>query len=502
MNCMISDKWFKVELSEIIDILDLYRIPVNSDERHKRIFGRQQDELYPYYGATGIVGQIDDFLFNGEYILLGEDGAPFLDPFKDKAYIANGKFWVNNHAHIMRSYTSNKFYMYFLNTISYHDYVSGTTRLKLNQASLKQILCPLPPLPEQRAIVSKIEQLFSDLDNGIDNLKTAKQQIKVYRQAVLKKAFEGELTREWRAVGEGHDLSQRCDLSQQIQTERKKAYNKRMEEWNQKVKEWVASGKSGKKPVKPSEPKQLAPLTENILPELPEGWGWIKLGIISEEPKYGTSKKCDYHIDGIGVLRIPNIGDNIIDDSDMKYAEFDEDEISTYDLKEGDILIIRSNGSVDLVGKTALIRTNDIKYLFAGYLIRLRPISDYINSNYLINCLSSVLLRNQIESVAKSTSGVNNINSNEIMNLLIPLCPLPEQNQIVQEIETRFSVCDNMEKNIDEALQKADALRQSILKKAFEGRLLTDEELEAARKEPDWEPAEKLLEKIKKEKKE
>lgn len=265
----------------------------------------------------------------------------------------------------------------------------------------------IPPLETQKAIVSKIEELFSELDKGIEDLKTAQQQLKTYRQSVLKWAFEGKLT-------------------------------------NKDVKDG----------------------------ELPEGWEMVNMSKVIEKPKYGTSKKCDYNIKGKGVLRIPNIAKGIVDSKDLKFAKFDEKEIETYSLKEGDILTIRSNGSVDLVGKCALISKKDEGYLYAGYLIRLRPIMNKVNPKYLINILTSIDLRNQIEEKAKSTSGVNNINSEELSTLKIQLPPLKEQHRIVQEIESRLSVADKMEESIAQSLQQAEALRQSILKKAFSGELV------------------------------
>lgn len=191
--------WSVTQLERICDILDSIRVPINNAERNVRVAGKSPSQLYPYYGATGEVGKIDDFIFKGEYVLIGEDGAPFLDPVKAKAYVVTGEFWVNNHAHVLKSHTSNKYLCHYLNQISYSNFVTGTTRLKLNQASLKKIPVLVPPLNEQKRIVAKIEELFSELDNGIAALKTAREQLKVYRQAVLKHAFEGKLTAQWRA---------------------------------------------------------------------------------------------------------------------------------------------------------------------------------------------------------------------------------------------------------------------------------------------------------------
>lgn len=176
------------KLSEVADILDSFRKPINSTERTKRIQGKTENKLYPYYGATGQVGLIDEYLTDGEYVLVGEDGAPFLEPFKNKSYIIRGKAWVNNHAHILsgkKDVLSNQYLNYFLNSFDYRNYVNGTTRLKLTQGNLTQIPIPLPPLPTQQAIVSRIETLFAELDKAVQHLRTAQQQIKTYRQTVL-----------------------------------------------------------------------------------------------------------------------------------------------------------------------------------------------------------------------------------------------------------------------------------------------------------------------------
>ena len=189
----MSNCWNIVPFTAAVDICDALRKPINSSERASRIAEKKQSELYPYYGATGQVGFIDDYITDGEYVLLGEDGAPFLDAYAPKAYIINGKTWVNNHAHVLRSKTNNKFLCYYLNSFNYKGFVSGTTRLKLTQAEMKRIPVPVPPLPEQERIVARIEELFSQLDAGVETLKEIKAQLAVYRQAVLKEAFTRQI---------------------------------------------------------------------------------------------------------------------------------------------------------------------------------------------------------------------------------------------------------------------------------------------------------------------
>ena len=260
----------------------------------------------------------------------------------------------------------------------------------------------VPPVPEQERIVSKIEELFSKLDASTAELQTAKEKLKVYRQAVLKEAFD--------------------------------------------------------------------PVSKES----------IFLKDIIEKPRYGTSKKCSYAYKkgSKAVYRIPNIcyQNGSIDHKDIKYADFSEDELKNLDLMENDLLIIRSNGSVSLVGRSSIVRAEDCEATFAGYLIRLRlkKPSDVL-SKFLHYFLESHTARTYIEYVAKSTSGVNNINSNEIGNLPVPKCDdFNTQAQVVEKIETNLSICDSIEQTIDTSLRQAEALRQSILKQAFEGKLKND----------------------------
>lgn len=177
------------------ECLDSFRKPINASERANR------EGDIPYYGATGQVGWIDDFLTNEQLVLVGEDGAPFLDLIKDKAYIIEGKAWVNNHAHILRSHfgnTGNLFLMHYLNIFNYHDFVNGTTRLKLTQGSMDTMPVPIPPLPEQQRIVDRIESLFAKLDEAKQKVQEALDSFETRKAAILHKAFTGELTAQWR----------------------------------------------------------------------------------------------------------------------------------------------------------------------------------------------------------------------------------------------------------------------------------------------------------------
>ena len=157
--------WATSQLGDVAVCLDYMREPINGTERDLRIAGKAQSALFPYYGATRQQGWIDDFIFDAELVLLGEDGIPFFDDLRPKAYLISGKTWVNNHAHVFQGIlVSNPFLMHWLNTFDYTGRVAGSTRSKLNQAKAMDIPVALPPLAEQKRIVAKVDELMALCD--------------------------------------------------------------------------------------------------------------------------------------------------------------------------------------------------------------------------------------------------------------------------------------------------------------------------------------------------
>lgn len=189
---------------------------------------------------------------------------------------------------------------------------------------IEKELLPLSPLAEQRAIVAKIEQLFSELDNGIANLKKAQEQLKIYRQAVLKKAFEGELTSEWRA--QQTDLPTADKLLEQIKEERENQNQQQLEEWNEAVKSWETNGKEGKKQGKPQKHKEPLPLDPDeiiLLGSVPNLWDIGRLEYISMNITDGDHQAPPKAKQGIPFITISNIKENKIDFTDTYFVDED-----------------------------------------------------------------------------------------------------------------------------------------------------------------------------------
>lgn len=198
------------------------------------------------------------------------------------------------------------------------------------------------------------------------------------------------------------------------------------------------------------------------------------VGCVTTDIRYGTSKKCGYDAGQTPVIRIPNIGDRRINLSDLKYADFTEKELEALALKAGDILVIRSNGSLDLVAKPALVDQKSEGFLYAGYLIRLRCNEEKVLPSFLLNVMSSRVVRDIVEITSRSTSGVNNINSKELASLKFVLPSIVEQTEIVRRVEELFTFADSIEQKANAALERVNNLTQSILAKAFRGELTAD----------------------------
>jgi len=354
----------------------------------------------------------------------------------------------------------------------------GMSREGLSKKVLEQFQIPLPPLAEQRRLVAKIDQLMSRCDEleklrgdrnqkritihtaALDRLLTAKESndfstawrfitqhfgelysvkenVVELRKAILQLAVMGKL------VDQDQNDDQASDLLNKIRTQVNDLVRQR--------KERIV----GFEPIN---------VEDETFP-LPENWLWVRLGSLLRNLRYGTSKKCAYDSPGTAVLRIPNIDvDNgRIHIDDLKYTNLFGSELQELYLKPNDLLMIRSNGSKSLVGRTAVVSETEEGLAYAGYLVRLRSFPECVYSRYLCFALSTVFVREQIERPIRTTSGVKNINSTEISNLVIPFPPLAEQRRIVAKTDQLMALCDHLDQQIDAATSKRTELLNAVM---------------------------------------
>jgi len=405
---------------------------IDSKIKHKYLL-KDGDLLFARTGAT--VGK--SFLIKGQI---------------PEAVFASYLIRVRINLDINETYIS-----YFFHSPNYWSQITegqvGIGQPNVNGTKLGQLQIPIAPIENQNIIVSKIEELFSELDKGIENLKTAQQQLKIYRQSVLKWAFEGKLTKEWRK--RGTNLNTASILLNKIQVEKENE-----------------AKRIGKK-LKPTNSLTVNDISQ--LSKLPENWRWVSLGeVISDLTDYhanGSYVKIKENVELLDIpnyaimIRATNFEKNNFNENLKYITENAYNYMSRSKLFGGEILI----GKIGNAGRIYFMPTLKSPSSLAMNLFALRFNVD-VNKYVYYHLLSSF----SKQEISKYVKGVGNptIDKNSIRSLSIALPSFEEQYQIVQEIESRLSVADKMEESITQSLQQAETLRQSILKKAFSGELI------------------------------
>lgn len=385
--------------------------------------------------------------------------------------------------------------MYLMHFLTAHDSQVKIDRMKtgindsgLNLTHDRFSAFPIivPPLPEQKRIVAKIEELFTKLDKGIESLRDAQERLKLYRQSLLKHAFEGKLTADWRAAN-AEKLESPFQILTRLKAEREGRHRQQLADWKASTASVTLTGKKQRIPAKPRPLKALREDLRDIelpLAELPFGWSWQRLGFATCGVDYGTSAKSA-DSGATPVLRMGNLQNGEIDWTDLVYTS-DTEEAEKYKLHDGDVLFNRTN-SPELVGKSALFKGTR-QAIFAGYLVRVNQIESSVAGQLLVYYLNSIIAKKHGDNV--KTDGVNqsNINGNRLQEYPFPFCSQEEQAELLLELDAKVSNVFRIETEIETQLAKADALRQSILKQAFSGKLVPQD--------PNDEPASVLLERI------
>lgn len=466
----LPEGWVETQLENIVDILDSMRVPVNNSERQSRIAGKKENELYPYFGATGEVGKIDDYIFDEELVALGEDGVPFFDGHKNKAYMLYGKTWVNNHAHVIRAISGlshNKYLCHYLNQFDYHDYVNGGTRLKLTQANMRKLPVSLAPLAEQKIIAEKLDTLLAQVDSTKARLEQIPQILKRFRQAVLAAAVSGKLTQEWRSNNKTLESAQ--DLLKRWLDIRENNFISNQYD--------LLENKKIKKIKKFPKPLQPDTTTGNEL-AVPEEWKIVSVSQFA---------------DCLDSQRIPVKKENRIA-SEGIYPYFgangEVDRVDDY-IFDGDYVLVTED-------ETFYGRVKPIAYRFTGKCwvnnhVHILSAPTKIANDYL--CYA--LMYYKIIPWLTGTTGRAKLTQGALNVLPIGLPPEREIEEIVRRVEQLFAYADTIEKQVNNALARVNNLTQSILAKAFRGELTAQWRAENPELISGENSAAALLEKIK-----
>lgn len=385
---------------------------------------RTKEKIKPEGAKRSRMVYVDDFLLSNSMSF----GRPYI--MKTTGCIHDGWLVIRKNETIDNNYLyyilgSNSLYQQFSNL------AKGSTVKNLNIEAVKQAVITFPPLPEQQAIVAKIEELLSELENGIQQLLTAQQQLKVYRQSLLKWAFEGKLSEsEFGGFKNEQDIntkSKSCKSSNSVNPDLDKG-------------------------------------------KLPKGWKWVKLSNLCLYVSDGDHLPPPKSKEGIPFITISNVKNNKIDFSDTMFMTEDyyQKLKENRKPKKGDILYTVTGS----FGISVLIDF-DRKFCFQRHIGLLRPL-DSTNQKWLYYILQSPQIFKQASETATGTAQ-KTVALKSLRNFDIPLPSIEEQQLIVSELESKLTVCDKIEETISQSLLQAETLRQSILKKAFEGKLINNQ---------------------------
>jgi len=362
----------------------------------------------------------------------------------------------------------SSFFYYFVKSplfLSQRDaFATGTTQTALTDDGANKIFISFPSFPEQSRIVAKIEEIFAQLDAGVALLKKIRGQVRRYRQVVLKAAFEGKLTQGWRDQHERETESASILLRRIKNSMTIRPHHKLLD---------------------------LPPLDISHLQKIPKSWLWTYVQDVGDV-QLGRQRAPQHHYGSHmhPYLRVANVYEDYIDTNDVKEMNFTPEEFVIYHLGYGDILL-NEGQSKELVGRPAMFKNEVINACFQNTLVRFRAFKG-LNPKYALFLFKLYFHTGEFLKIARQSTNIAHLGTERFAAMPFPLPSEKEQIAILEEIERHFSQIDHLENTIDTSLQQAESLRQSILKRAFEGRLVPQD--------PNDEPASILLDRIKVEK--
>lgn len=510
MTNMVPNSWESCEFGDIAKIRNGYAFKSKDFKKGKelptdiplvkqsQLVGSKIDLSEAVYLAKEFAEDNPSYLLKKGDILIGMSGSIGKLCYYEHDFMSLQNQRTGKIEIFAENYLHSKYLGLYLSNIE-NELVKKAKGMGVQNISAKDIEAlafPLPPFNEQKRIVAKIEELFSELDNGIAALKTAREQLKVYRQAVLKHAFEGKLTAKWREENADR-LESPEQLLARIQQEREARYQQQLEEWEAAVKTWEEQGKEGKKPGKPKA-QDAAELyhfsSDYYLANIPADWACLKAEHLCDFITKGTTpakSELFANTGDIPFIKVYNLTKNGTLDFSIEptfvnnktHNEF----LARSKVYPNDVLM---NIVGPPLGKVSIVPSTHSEWNIN------QAIAIYRSAALLPKYLSEFLLFektvNYMMAQSKATAGQFNLTLEICRDLPIPVPSFEEQAEIVKTLEAQLSNVDSISQEIEIQLTKSETLRQSILKKAFSGQLVPQD--------PNDEPASELLARIQAEK--
>ncbi|WP_243005508.1 restriction endonuclease subunit S, partial [Lachnospira eligens] len=416
-------------------------ITINRDSERKPISASQRtdvEKIYDYYGASGKIDKIDKYIFDEKLLLIGEDGANLVTRSKPIAFFAEGKYWVNNHAHCIDSPDKSilQFICFFINAINLEKYVTGSAQPKMTQDNMNSILVALPPYKEQQLISQQLDIIWASIDKIEFEKENVLKLVDNAKSKILDLAIRGKL------VSQDSNNEPASVLLERIRAEKEELI-KQGKIKRDKKESVIFKGDDN------SYYERVGDIISNIddeIPfEVPQNWEWSRLQTICYPITDGTHKTPTYSDSGYIFLSAKNITTGKINWNDIMYIpkSLHDELYSRVSPKMNDILLAK-NGTTGV----AAIVDRECEFDIYVTLALLRVINNNISSQYLLKIIASNTIQDYFKSSLKGI-GVPNLHLEHIRTTLTPIPPINEQNKIVEKIYQYYSLLDSIVQNIE-----------------------------------------------------
>lgn len=456
---------------------DAERVPLSSEERSSR------QGQYDYYGASGIIDKIDDFLFDKPLLLIGEDGANLINRTTPIAFIANGRYWVNNHAHVLDGVSEGflKYVGLYINSINLEQYITGTAQPKMNQAKMNTILLGLAPEKEQQRILSKVDILMSLCDQleqqSLTSLDAHQQLVETLLATLTDSQNAEEFVENWARISQHFDTLFTTEASidalkqtilqlavmgklvpQDPNDEPASELLKRIE---QEKAQLVKEGKIKKQ-------KPLPPVSDEEKPfDLPAGWEWCLFEKIVDIQSGITKGRnlSNRKLITVPYLRVANVQRGYLELAEIKEIDIPEEEKDKYHVIKGDLLITEG-GDWDTVGRTT-VWCHDWYIANQNHVFKGRITGQGLDPYWLETYMNSPYSRDYFASASKQTTNLASINKTQLRSCPVAIPPSSEAEKIMLKLKDFTEWCEKLKSQIKSAqqtqLQLADALTDAAL---------------------------------------
>ena len=430
----IPQGWEWERFGNIMINKDSERVPLSVAQR------QQLKKTYDYYGASGVIDKVDKYLFDKDLLLIGEDGANLINRSTPIAFIAKGKYWVNNHAHVLDvcSGMALSYVALFINAISLVDYVTGTAQPKMNQEKMNSILLAIPPVKEQYRILEKMSNVdafidkYASLQTKLDSLDNSVYEL--LRKSILQEAIQGKL------VPQNAEEGTAQELLEQIGMEKRKLVKEGRLKKSALTTSVIFRGDDNKYWEKTEDGTVC--IDEEIPFEIPSNWAWVRLDDIcsfihrGKSPKYSPIKKypvvaqkCNQW-DGFSIEKAKFIEPQSISSYNEEYFLQDRD------------LMWNSTG-LGTLGRMAIYYMILNPYELAvadSHVSVIRPYKTHIVSEYLYYYFASNTVQSVIEDKSDGSTKQKELATKTVKAYLVPIPPFAEQQRIVQKIKSVTSI--------------------------------------------------------------